>query len=202
MRHQKHKNQLGVKKEHRLALTANLASALIKEGRITTTLKKAKAIRPFAEKMVTLAKKGTLHHRRIAVARLRDKEAVQVLFDDKAADFAKRKGGYTRIYKLGNRIGDAAEMAIIEWVGPEDEGYKSTRRKKGGGKAKSAAAPTEQAETATAESEQPEEGGPAAAQQAAEEPVEESAEQPGGDAPAAEGDSDESGDSEKKKEEQ
>lgn len=129
MRHLKHRNQLGVKKEHRTALVANLASALIKEGRITTTLKKAKALRPFAEKLVTLAKKGTLHHRRLAVARIRDREAVRVLFDEKVEDFRSRNGGYTRIYKIGTRIGDAAEMALIEWVGADDSGHRSTRRK-------------------------------------------------------------------------
>jgi large subunit ribosomal protein L17 len=131
MRHLKHRNQLGVKKEHRTALIANLASALIKEGRITTTLKKAKALRPFAEKLVTLAKNGELHHRRLAVARIRDREAVRILFDEKVEEFRSRNGGYTRIYKIGTRIGDAAEMALIEWVGADDVGYRSTRRKAG-----------------------------------------------------------------------
>ena len=79
MRHLKHKNQLGVKKEHRAALMANLASSLIRAGRIRTTLKKAKALRPFVEPLVTLAKKGDLHHRRIAISRLRDEEAVRIL---------------------------------------------------------------------------------------------------------------------------
>lgn len=150
MRHLKHRNQLGVKKEHRIALTANLASALIKEGRITTTLKKAKAIRPFAEKLVTLAKKGTLHHRRLAIARIRDREAVRILFDERASAFSSRNGGYTRIYKTGTRIGDAAEMAIIEWVGAEDTGYRSTRRKPG----KKAAKPTAAAAKAAAAAEE------------------------------------------------
>ncbi|MCH8474142.1 MAG: 50S ribosomal protein L17 [Opitutales bacterium] len=133
MRHLKHKNQLGVKKEHRQALIANLASALITEGRIRTTLKKAKALRPFIEKIITLAKKGTLHHRRIAISRVRDVHAINLLFDEKAEDFKGRTGGYTRIYKLGNRIGDAAEMALIELVPAEDEGY-GKRNKRGGGK--------------------------------------------------------------------
>ena len=131
MRHLKHRNQLGVKKEHRTALIANLASALIKEGRITTTLKKAKALRPFAEKLVTLAKNGELHHRRLAVARIRDREAVRILFDEKVEEFRSRNGGYTRIYKIGTRIGDAAEMALIDWVGADDVGYRSPRRKAG-----------------------------------------------------------------------
>ncbi len=159
MRHLKHRNQLGVKKEHRIALTANLVSALIKEGRITTTLKKAKAIRPFAEKMVTLAKKGTLHHRRLAVARLRDREAVRVLFDEKVEDFRSRDGGYIRIYKLGTRVGDAAEMALVEWVGPEETGYTSTRRKPAAKAARSSAVPAEKVATngeqSPAETEEP-----------------------------------------------
>lgn len=130
MRHQKHTNQLGVKKEHREALMANLASALINEGRIQTTLKKAKALRPFAERLVTLAKKGGLANRRLAMARVRNENAVTKLFNERVGDFTKRNGGYTRIYKLGNqRRGDAAEMALIEWVGAEDQGYRSTKRK-------------------------------------------------------------------------
>ena len=123
MRHRKHRNQLGVKKEHREALLANLSTALIQHGRIRTTLKKAKALRPFVEKVITLAKKGTLHDRRIAVSRVRDVSAVQELFDEKAEQFANRNGGYTRIYKIGTRRGDAAEMALIELIGADDEGY-------------------------------------------------------------------------------
>lgn len=130
MRHRKHSNQLGVTKEHRSALMANLAASLIKKGRIQTTLKKAKALRPFVEPLVTLAKKGDLHHRRIALSRLRDQEAVRVLFAERVTEFSKRNGGYTRIYKLGDRrIGDAAEMALIEFVGADDAGYKKTRRR-------------------------------------------------------------------------
>lgn len=131
MRHKKHRHQLGVKKEHRSALLANLASSLIKKGRIRTTLPKAKALRPFVERVITLAKKGDLHRRRLALSRLRDNEAVSVLFNDRANDFAKREGGYTRIYKLGTpRIGDAADMAIIEFVGADDTGFKKSRRAK------------------------------------------------------------------------
>lgn len=142
MRHLKHKNQLGVKKEHRAALMANLASSLIRAGRIRTTLKKAKALRPFVEPLVTLAKKGDLHHRRIAISRLRDEEAVRILFSTRVTEFAQRNGGYTRIYKLGDRrIGDAAEMALIEFVGSEDAGYRKSRRR--GGKAGKTAAKEE-----------------------------------------------------------
>ncbi len=180
MRHLKHRNQLGVKKEHRAALIANLASALIKEGRITTTLKKAKALRPFAEKLVTLAKKGTLHHRRLAVARIRDREAVRVLFDEKVEDFRSRNGGYTRIYKIGTRIGDAAETALIEWVGADEAGHKSTRRKP----AKKAAAAAAPAAAEAAEKEQRPEGeAPAPAE---EKPEGEAAAEPETEAPEAE----------------
>src|SRR5690606_978591 len=100
MRHQKHSNQLGVKKEHRAALMANLASALIREGRIQTTLKKAKALRPFAERLVTLAKKGCIENRRLEMARLHDNAAVTKLFNELVGEFVNRPGGYTRIYKL------------------------------------------------------------------------------------------------------
>lgn len=151
MRHHKHSNQLGVKKEHRVALMANLASALIREGRIQTTLKKAKALRPFAERLVTLAKKGGLANRRLAMARIRDAQAIQTLFNERVGEFTNRSGGYTRIYKLGpQRRGDAAEMAIIEWVAAEDEGYRSSKRRPKAKKAE-AAAKAAAAEGATAE---------------------------------------------------
>ena len=123
MRHRKHSNQLGVKKEHREALLANLSTALLTHGRIKTTLKKAKALRPFVEKVITLAKNGSLHSRRIAISRVRDTDAVHGLFDDKVEQFRDREGGYTRIYKLGTRRGDAAEMALIELIDADDEGY-------------------------------------------------------------------------------
>ena len=143
MRHRKHSNQLGVTKEHRSALLANLASSLIQAGRIKTTLKKTKALRPFIEKIITLAKNGDLHSRRLAMARLRNKEALHILFDERASDFADRNGGYTRIYKLGDRrLGDAAEMALIEFVAADDEGYRKSRR----GKAKSATPKTSKKE--------------------------------------------------------
>lgn len=128
MRHKKHRQSLGVKKEHRSALLANLASSLIKKGRVQTTVTKAKALRPFVERVITMAKKGDLHRRRLALSRLRDKEAVSVLFGERVTEFTKRNGGYTRIYKLGlPRIGDAADMAIIEFVGAGDTGYKKGR---------------------------------------------------------------------------
>lgn len=130
MRHRKHSNQLGVKKEHREALLANLSTALLTHGRIKTTLKKAKALRPFVEKVITLAKNGSLHSRRIAISRVRDTDAVHGLFDDKVEQFRDREGGYTRIYKLGTRRGDAAEMALIELIDADDEGYEKKRKPK------------------------------------------------------------------------
>lgn len=138
MRHRRHKNQLGRKKEHRVATMSNLAVALFKHGRIQTTLAKAKALRPFAEKVITLARKADLaenaaqklHFRRLAIARVRDKLVIKDLFDNKAQEFRSRPGGYTRIYKLDKRLGDAAEMALIELIPASDEGYKSSKRKK------------------------------------------------------------------------
>ena len=97
-------------------MLANLVCSLIKHQRVTTTLAKAKAARPVAEKMVTLGKRGTLHARRLAVARLHQEDAVRVLFNEIAPAQKDRRGGYTRIMKLGQRQGDAAQMAILEWV--------------------------------------------------------------------------------------
>jgi large subunit ribosomal protein L17 len=140
MRHSKHKHLLGVKSAHRLSLMANMCCALIENGRIRTTLAKAKALRPSIEKIITLAKKAHLsedaakkvHYRRLAIARLRNKKSVIKLFDELAEDFVNRTGGYTRIYKLAiPRLGDAADMAIIEFVKASDKGY---GKRKGSGK--------------------------------------------------------------------
>ena len=101
---------------HRKALLANLVCALVEHRRIRTTLAKAKAVRPLAEKMVTLGKRGDLHARRTAVAELRQKDVVKKLFEEIATASKDRKGGYTRITKLGQRRSDSAPMAFIEWV--------------------------------------------------------------------------------------
>jgi large subunit ribosomal protein L17 len=152
MRHQKHHHGLGLKKEHRIALMANLGSSLIKKGRVRTTLARAKALRPFIEPIITLAKKGSLHHRRMALSRLRDEDAVTLLFNEKATQFANRTGGYTRIYKLSQqRLGDAAEMALIEFVSAEDPGYKKSKGKKTAKKAGPKKGKKAPAETAAAE---------------------------------------------------
>ncbi len=116
MRHQKKTVKLGRTAEHRKALLANQVCSLIEHQRIKTTLAKAKAVRPLAEKMVTLGKRGSLHARRTALAVLRQKAAVKKLFDDIAPRSADRKGGYTRIVKLGARKSDSAPIAFIEWV--------------------------------------------------------------------------------------
>jgi len=116
MRHQKKRVKLGRKAEHRKALLANQVCSLIEHQRIRTTLAKAKAVRPLAEKMVTLGKKASIHARRTAFAVLRQKDAVKKLFDEIAPRTSDRNGGYTRIVKLGQRKGDAAPIAYLEWV--------------------------------------------------------------------------------------
>jgi large subunit ribosomal protein L17 len=116
MRHKRSFNKLGRKKEHREALLRNLAVSLILHKRITTTLQKAKALRSYVEPIITLTKEDTLHHRRMAFKYLQSKEAVKELFRVIAEKVANRPGGYTRILKLGNRIGDNAEVAMIELV--------------------------------------------------------------------------------------
>ena len=111
MRHLKRNAKLGRKGAHRNAMLANMVCSLIKNKRVTTTLAKAKAVRPVAEKMVTLGKKGSIHHRRLAASRLHQEDAVQILFNEIAPGHQDRAGGYTRIIKLHERRGDAAQMA-------------------------------------------------------------------------------------------
>ncbi|HEV2454494.1 MAG TPA: 50S ribosomal protein L17 [Verrucomicrobiae bacterium] len=116
MRHLKRTAKLGRTSEHRNAMLANLVCSLITHRRVTTTLAKAKAARSVAEKLVTLGKKGTVHHRRLAVARLHQESAARILFKEIAPAFKDRNGGYTRIVKMNQRNGDAAQRAILEWV--------------------------------------------------------------------------------------
>ena len=116
MRHLKRTAKLGRTSEHRNAMLANLVCSLIEHKRVTTTLAKAKAARSVAEKMVTLGKRGTLHDRRRAAARLHQEDAVKILFDEIAPAQKDRRGGYTRIVKLNQRQGDASQKAILEWV--------------------------------------------------------------------------------------
>ena len=116
MRHQRAGKKLGRDPEHRKALLSNLAGSLIEHGRIRTTEAKAKAVKPFAEQMITLGKRGDLHARRQALSQLRSQDVVHMLFADVAPRFAERPGGYTRIVKLGPRQGDAADMVYLELV--------------------------------------------------------------------------------------
>jgi large subunit ribosomal protein L17 len=116
MRHGRKTIKLQRRQDHRDALLSNLVVSLVEHEQIKTTLAKAKAVRPFAEKMVTLGKRGDLHARRLALGYLHKKEAVAKLFSQIAPAAAGRKGGYTRITKLGQRHTDSAEMAFIEWV--------------------------------------------------------------------------------------
>ena len=116
MRHQRAGKKLGRDSAHRRALYANLAGALIEHGRIKTTEAKAKAVKPFAEQMITLGRRGDLHARRQALAVLRSQEVVHKLFADVGPRMAERPGGYSRIVKLGHRSGDAAEMVYLELV--------------------------------------------------------------------------------------
>ena len=116
MRHLKRTAKLGRTGTHRNAMLANLVCSLIKHKRVQTTLAKAKAARSVAEKMVTLGKSGTISDRRLAAGRLHSDEAAKILFTELAPVFKERRGGYTRIIKMNQRQGDAAELAILEWV--------------------------------------------------------------------------------------
>lgn len=116
MRHRKKSRRFGRDSEHRIALFDNLAMALLKHERIETTVPKAKELRSFADKLVTLGKKGSLHAKRLAFASVRDHGLIQKLFDELAPRYATRNGGYTRIIRTRNRAGDAAPMSIIEFV--------------------------------------------------------------------------------------
>ena len=116
MRHQRAGKKLGRTSAHRKALYANLAGALIEHGRIRTTEAKAKAVKPIAEQMITLGRRGDIHARRQAIAFLRSQDVVHKLFSEVAPRFADRPGGYSRIVKIGTRQGDAAEMVYLELV--------------------------------------------------------------------------------------
>jgi len=153
MKHRVVGRKLGRTTAHRLALLRNLSTSLFDKERITTTLMKAKELRPFAERLLTLSKRETLHARRQVLRHIRAEAVVSKMFDTLSARYAQRPGGYTRIVKLGPRRGDSAEMAIIELVGYEprrkQEKEKDAAPAKGrGGRAKTAeeAAPAEKAE--------------------------------------------------------
>lgn len=121
MRHKKSGRKLGRTSSHREAMFRNMVTSLFEHERIVTTKEKAKELRPIAEKMITLAKRGDLHARRQALSYIRSKDVVHKLFTDIKDQFAERNGGYTRILQTGVRRGDAASMAIIELVGYEEQ---------------------------------------------------------------------------------
>ena len=138
MRHRKKFNHLGRKKGHRSSMLANMACSLIEHKRINTTLAKAKALKKFVEPLITKSKSDTTHNRRIVFSRMKQKNAVAELFRDVAVKVADRPGGYTRIIRLGNRLGDNADMAMIELVDYNDtyvtKKKKTTRRSRRGKK--------------------------------------------------------------------
>jgi large subunit ribosomal protein L17 len=137
MRHQRVINHLGRTSSHRKAMLANMATSLILHKRITTTTAKAKALRTYVEPLITKSKEDSTHSRRMVFSYLKDKEAVAMLFREISPKIAERPGGYTRILKIGNRIGDNADMCILELVdynenmlGGEAAKAKTTRRKR------------------------------------------------------------------------
>ena len=151
MRHKKGFNHLGRKKGHRRAMLANMASSLIKHKRITTTVAKAKALRSYVEPLITKSKTDETNSRRVVFSYLQDKEATSELFREVSPKVADRPGGYTRIIKLATRLGDSADMAIIELVDfnellvKEAKPKKARRSRRGGKKKATTAAPTAEA---------------------------------------------------------
>ncbi|AZQ44976.1 50S ribosomal protein L17 [Nonlabens ponticola] len=150
MRHGKKVNHLSRKTAHRQAMLSNMACSLIEHKRINTTVAKAKALKQFVEPLITKSKEDTTHNRRLTFAKLRSKDAVTELFREVSAKVGDRPGGYTRIIKLGNRLGDNADMAMIELVDYNElykpgEANKKTTRRSRRGKSKPAVAPVETA---------------------------------------------------------
>ena len=176
MRHRKRTIKLGRTAEHGRALLANQVCSLIEHQRIKTTLAKAKAVRPLAEKMVTLGKNGSIHARRTALAALRQKDAVKKLFEDIAQRSAQRNGGYTRIIRLGPRKSDSARMAFIEWVDAEQMVEEKAAKEKKPKRKETERVPRQKApEPKRAKIEEPKEKAPAAKE---EEPTPAPAEEP------------------------
>lgn len=157
MRHRKNFNHLGRTASHRHAMLANMACSLIEHKRITTTLAKAKALKQFVEPLITKSKNDTTNSRRVVFSHLQDKKAINELFQNISVKVADRPGGYTRIIKLGNRLGDNASMCFIELVdynetyGKDEGSKKRTRRSRRGGGFK---AKTEQVQSTEAKSEE------------------------------------------------
>lgn len=211
MRHNKKFNHLGRKSAHRKAMLSNMASSLIENKRITTTVAKAKALRTYVEPLITKAKNDTTHSRRVVFSYLQNKEAVSILFREVAEKIADRPGGYTRILKTGNRLGDNAEMCIIELVDynetmlaakEESAKPKKRRSRRGGAKKTETAAPVAEKKKAedkvnVVEDVKPVEETETAPEVKAEVKAEENAEEPKSETKTEEGDSSE----EEKKEE-
>ncbi|MEH3141723.1 MAG: 50S ribosomal protein L17 [Mycobacterium kyogaense] len=147
--------RLGGSSSHQKAILANLATSLFEHGRIKTTEPKARALRPYAEKLITHAKKGTLHNRREVMKKIRDKDVVHVLFAEIGPFFADRAGGYTRIIKVENRKGDNAPMAVIELVREKTVTSEANRARRADGAQKVAAAAAPQAAVVPEEAEGP-----------------------------------------------
>ena len=168
MRHKKGFNHLGRKKGHRRAMLANMASSLIKHKRITTTVAKAKALRSYVEPLITKSKVDETNSRRVVFSYLQDKEATSELFREVSPKVADRPGGYTRIIKLATRLGDSADMAIIELVDfnellvKEAKPKKARRSRRGGGAKKADAAPAAEAKAEEPKAEAPVEEAPKA----------------------------------------
>ena len=153
MKHRQNKRRFGRSTAHRQAMFRNLVTSLIVEERIETTHAKAKELKRLADKMVTLGKNGSLHSRRRAAAVVRDKDAVRKLFSELAERFAERPGGYVRVTPIGQRLGDAASMAVIEFVQEEyhPRRRRRRRRRKSGADAGEAASAVETTEAASPE---------------------------------------------------
>src|ERR1700679_1659160 len=145
--------RLGGSSSHQKAILGNLATALFEHGRIKTTETKARALRPYAEKLITHAKKGTLHHRREVLKKIRDKDVVHSLFADIGPFFSDRNGGYTRIIKVENRKGDNAPMAVIELVREKTVTSEADRARRVGASKAAPAAAEPEAEEVVAEAE-------------------------------------------------
>jgi large subunit ribosomal protein L17 len=143
MRHRVAGKKLGRKTAHRVMMFRNMVTSLLDKERVRTTVDRAKAVRPIAEKIITLGKRETLHARRQALAFVKDPAVVAKLFDDLAPRFAQRNGGYTRIIKLSHRDGDGAQMALIELIGSEYSPSKVEKGSKKESKSKEAVATTE-----------------------------------------------------------
>ena len=160
--------RLGGSSSHQKALLANLATSLFEHGRIKTTEPKARALRPYAEKLITHAKKGTLHNRREVMKKIRDKDVVHILFAEIGPFYADRNGGYTRIVKVENRKGDNAPMAVIELVREKTVTSEADRARRAAGAQKVAAAAAPQAAVEPEAAE-----GPTTADESVEETVDE-----------------------------